>query len=500
MSALARYYKAQGYEVAGSDIQNSKLLKELRAEGIKIKIGHNKWNIKKGTALVIYNQAITENNPELKEARRLGIRVISYPAAIGELTREFKTVAIAGSHGKSTTTALVAQILIKAGLDPTVIVGTRVKEFGNTNFRLGSQSSDIASRKNSNDLRCRYMVLEADEYGRAFHHYSPFAAVITNIDKEHLDTYKNLAGVKKSFLQFIEGFAQPRGCANILVLNERDKNLKSLEKEIAVICKKKKIEIFWYGKNPHIKGLSSLGLLPSLLGDHNISNASGAHALARALRVNDKVIFDTLKNFSGTWRRLEFRGACQLSNVNCQMSVYDDYAHHPTEIRASLAALRQRSVGNGYDATSLPDNLTPKPNRLLNPNPNPPLICVFQPHQTERLAALFDEFVDAFKDADALILLDVYRVPGRDKSTTSNKQQVTSKTLAEKISKKYPEKKVIYLKNPKNIYSALTSLLTTNYQLQTTHCTVVLMGAGDIVKYTDLLLKNKKVPLEPRDL
>lgn len=331
------------------------------------------------------------------------------------------------------------------------------------NFRPGSQSNDIASRKNPNDLRCRYLVLEADEYGRAFLHYSPYAAIITNIDKEHLDTYKNLAGVKKAFLQFISNI-QDNG---ILVLNSGDKNLKSLEKKIYSVCKKKMIKIFWYDKNQHIKGLASLGLLPSLLGEHNISNASGAYALAKALGIDDRIIFDTLKNFSGTWRRLEFRGYYAPYLKPYTLPVFDDYAHHPTEIKASLAALRQVSGENGQAS----------------------VVCVFQPHQTERLAALFRDFVDAFKDADILILLPVYQVAGREKINVIARRKIGSQELAKAIQKKYPEKRVVCLKNPKKLPHILSSLYPKPH---TPSPVLVMMGAGDIVKYTDSLLQEHR--------
>ena len=479
MSALARFYKAKVWAVSGSDVADSKLLKELRRDKIKAVAGHKKSNVPKKCGLVIFNQAIPENNSELKEAMRRGIPTISYPEAVGELTRKYKTIAVAGSHGKSTTTTLVAQILISAGFDPTVIVGTRVKEFGNMNFRLGG--AVIPAKAG-----IHWFVLEADEYGRAFHHYSPFAAIITNIDKEHLDTYKNSAGVKKSFLKFIENVgesARPRGRAEeggILILNEADKNLKSLDGDIKKIAKKKNLAVLWYNQNQHLKGLSSLGLLPSLLGEHNISNATAAYTLTKALGIPDKTIYDALKNFSGTWRRLEFRGNLQLKTKNLkqgaisekesEISVYDDYAHHPTEIRASLAALKNnyKLKANSYK-----------------------LICVFQPHQTERLASLFNDFVGAFKDADAVVLLDVYKVPGREKESRSMKHEssiANSKTLAEAIRKKYSDKPTIYLKNPKQLPSALQNL-DSRFMLHDS--VLVMMGAGDIVKYTDQLLGKR---------
>src|SRR3989344_5515742 len=161
MSALARFYASDGYAVSGSDISDSDILSELRKEGMKIVVGHSSRNVPNG-ALVIRNQAIAPKNPEYVAAKKMGLKIHPFPEAIGSLPRRFKTVAVSGSHGKSTTTALVALTLIRAGFDPTVIIGTKLREFGGKNFRKG---------------RSEWLVLEADEFGRAFRHYSPFAAI-----------------------------------------------------------------------------------------------------------------------------------------------------------------------------------------------------------------------------------------------------------------------------------------------------------------------------------
>ena len=191
MSALARYFLSTGAAVSGSDLAESDITRELEAEGVRIAVGHRAENVRAGTELVVYSAAVTKDNPELEAALAVGARVVSYPEAVGELTQKFDTIAVAGSHGKSTTTALIALALVRAGLDPTVIVGTKLREFsptgGGSNFRAG---------------KSKWLVLEADEYGRAFHHYTPKVAVVTNIDKEHLDTYKTFPGVAAGFGKF----------------------------------------------------------------------------------------------------------------------------------------------------------------------------------------------------------------------------------------------------------------------------------------------------------
>ena len=184
ISALARWFAAHSYKISGSDIAPSSTIRELKDEGIRIKIGkHKAENLNPKTARVIYNQAIAPENPELQKARDLKIPASSYPEVIGELTKLYKTIAIAGAHGKSTTTSMVALILEKAKFDPTVIVGTKLKEFGNKNFRNGGGD---------------YLALEADEWKSSFLNYFPYAALVTNIDREHLDHYKSIATVKQA--------------------------------------------------------------------------------------------------------------------------------------------------------------------------------------------------------------------------------------------------------------------------------------------------------------
>ena len=476
MSALARFYASEGYAVSGSDISDSDTLRELRKEHIKITLGHNGRNVPDG-ALVIRTQAIPPENPEFAAAKQMGLTVLSYPEAVGTLTRRYKTVAISGSHGKSTTTALTALALINAGFDPTVIIGTKLREFGGKNFRKG---------------RSEWLVLEADEFGRAFRHYSPFAAIATNIDREHLDVYKNLRGVQNSFLTFFSNIRE----GGYLIVNRNDKNTVALEKEIYIIRDANLINVSWHSINPKLEALALAGKLPGLPGQHNLTNASAAHTLGRALGIAESAIFKTLADFRGTWRRLELRGQFRppglkfsakggsasggnVSSLRYDIPVYDDYAHHPTEIRASLAALKEKY-------------------------PRGKIICVYEPHQQERLKKLFSGFRDAFTDADALILFDIYRVVGRDKKSD---RKYNSKNLALAIKKKYPRKEVIYLKNPAKLKK--TILLVASGPLRPPRLgeadpstseasyllspSLVMMGAGNIAEYTkELLAKTGK--------
>ncbi|MBI4119504.1 MAG: UDP-N-acetylmuramate--L-alanine ligase [Parcubacteria group bacterium] len=440
LSALARWFKAYGWEVSGSDSADSQLLKELKKEGMEISIGHSASRLPKNARLVVYSNAVPSDNPELLKAKSLKLKAISYPEALGELTRAYsRTVAVAGSHGKSTTTALVSLILINAGLDPTVIIGTKLRELNGANFRFGKSN---------------YLVIEADEWKGAFWNYSPTLAIVTNVDREHLDFYKNFGNVKKSFLKFIANI-QPGG---ILVANQDDKQLYAMRGRIRRIAAKKELRVLWYTKNKKSVA-AKIKKIIRIPGSHNLSNALAAYELAKQLDIKGKIILKAVKTYRGSWRRMEYRGQLITKNSKLKTLVSDDYAHHPTDINATLAAFREKFQSAGRRTK---------------------IICVFQPHQADRLKRLFKEFETAFKDADSLILLPIYKVAGRDKPD----KRFTSETLAKKI----PIPGAIYLENPKKLPKLLndTLLKTKNSKLKTI---VVMMGAGDIVKYTELLLR-----------
>jgi len=474
-SALARWFLSCGYDVSGSDINLSEIISELKKQGVKVFIGHRPENLAKEIQLVIYSAAVPFNNPEFQKAKKLGIPIKSYAEALGDLSKKYKTFAVSGAHGKSTTTALLSLILIRNGFDPTVIIGTKLKEFnppaGGSNFRKGKSN---------------YLILEADEYNHSFLNYSPFAAIILNIDKEHLDSYKNLADIKKTFLKFINNI-QPNG---ILIVNKDDKNLFSLKDKIQKIVKNKNIELLWYGitnssdrqnllylrKTLKISGESGNVNRDALLGEHNVSNALAAYTLAKALKIKDRNIFSAIGSYRGAWRRMEYKGEFKIQSSKFKVKVYDDYAHHPTEIKATLAGIAQKSPKTG-------------------------IICVFQPHQVKRLKALFKEFVGAFDAANALILLPIYQVAGRDPSTSLRaskvSQNVNSKQLAEAIKNRVVKlktqdsrlKTVVCLPHPEKLPSILEKIIHVSCFKFHASCIVVMMGAGDIYKMTDKLIR-----------
>lgn len=290
VSALAQYYLSKNYQVSGSDLVASEITDFLKQKGVNIMIGNLEENIADDIDLVVYSPAVKEGNIELVQAREFGIKCLSYPEALGELTKEYYTIAVSGAHGKSTTTAMLGLALAKAGFDPTVIVGTRVKEFGNSNFRQGSS---------------KYLVIEACEYDASFLHYFPKIIVITNIDKEHLDFFKTFANVKKTFKNFIAKLP-----TDGLLVYDKKPSIKSAE----------------------AKRLKQILKIP---GDHNVFNALNVLKVCRFLGIDDAVIEKSLAEFNGTWRRFEII-------KNEPFTIISDYAHHPNEILATLMAVREK--------------------------------------------------------------------------------------------------------------------------------------------------------------
>ena len=435
MSALARYFLSERYKVSGSDLIRSPITDALKKDGAVIYIGkHSANNLRPDVSVVIYNQAIPKNNQEIQKAIQLGITYMSYPAAVGELTRKYQTIAIAGAHGKTTTTAMTALILIEAGLDPTVIVGSLLKEFSprviarseatkRSHINVRSPLRQLADHDGSYGSNFRkgqspWLILEADEWKASFLHYAPEIAVITNIDKEHLDFYKNFANVKKAF----EKFKNQSG-----IVLERPKN-PAIAKKIKAVLK--------------------------IPGKHNIQNALLAYSIGQYLKIPEKTILKVLGQYTGAWRRMEYRGKFKIQNSKFKIKVYDDYAHHPTEIKATLAGFREKYPKNA-------------------------IICVFQPHQMERLKLLFNDFKRAFKDAAELVLIPTYEVTGRENA----KAVAENRRLIEKLAK---ATKATYIPDPKkNLKKTLIKILDFK---NLNSPIIIMMGAGDIVNYTDGLL------------
>ncbi|MBI4975635.1 UDP-N-acetylmuramate--L-alanine ligase [Candidatus Peregrinibacteria bacterium] len=352
-SGLAQILRHQGRIISGSDMSSSEITKSLKHSGIKVEIGHKSSNVSKKHELLIYSPAIPKSNPELKRAEELKIKMLSYPEALGELSKEYFTIAISGAHGKSTTTAITALLLKNAGLDPTVIIGTKIKEFGNQNFRVG---------------KSKYLVVEACEYKRSFLNINPDILVITNIEADHLDYYKGLNDYKKAFTEMSKKVKK----GGIIIINGNDKNSVDAIKN----TKSKVIKL---------SGIKKMGIKiePKVVGAFNKLNASMAAIVGDLLKIPKEKIEKSISAFKGSWRRLEEKKRIGKTKI------IDDYAHHPTEITMTLEAIREE-------------------------NPHAKILCVFQPHQYNRTIELLKGFGNSFHNVDEVIIPNIYKV--RDKA------------------------------------------------------------------------------------
>ncbi len=414
VSALARYYLSLGSEVSGSDVF---LDKDLEKEGAKIFSKHAKENLPKNLHLLIYSSAVPEDNEEIVFAKRKGVKVQSYAEALGDLTRKFYTIAVSGTHGKSTTTAMLSLIMIRAGLDPTVILGTKLKEFGGKNFRKG---------------RSKYLLIEADEFRAAFLNYSPKVVLITNVDEDHLDFYKNREDILQTFRYYLE--KKPKKEA--VFLNADDRGCKSLEKILSTPLKKYSL-FSSEAKKINLK----------IPGRHNLSNALGAFFVSKYLQVKEKTVLQALSSFSGSWRRFEEKTVKTKNGSSLKIII--DYAHHPTEIKATLQAVREKY-------------------------PRKKIFLVFQPHQHERTYRLFSRFVEILsaEKLEKLVITDIYTVKGRESEEVVKK--VSAKKLASNVNK------AVYIGNLKKTAEYILSYLPDDGIL-------VIMGAGDVYKLEGML-------------
>jgi UDP-N-acetylmuramate--alanine ligase len=389
MSGIAELMLNLGYKISGSDLKRSSVTDRLHALGATIFEAHAAENVI-GTEVVVASSAIAQNNPEVLEAHKLHIPVIPRAEMLAELMRLKYGIAIAGMHGKTTTTSMVAAVLAAGGLDPTVVVGGRVDAMG-SNARLGNS---------------RYLVAEADESDRSFLKLSPILAVVTNIDREHMDCYRSMQDVKRTFLDFMDRVpfygmvvacnddpmlrqVMPKVRRRMLTYGTRQGSdfqirLKATQPSSSERARPSEMDKALAGPfvprlnsfrvNFRDKDFGEFGL--HVPGMHNVLNATAALAVGVGLDIAMEKIREALGSFRGVDRRFQLRGRAG------GIDVIDDYGHHPTEIRATLAAARQC----GY--------------RKIH--------VIFQPHRYTRTRDLMDEFATAFTDADSLVVLDIY--------------------------------------------------------------------------------------------
>ncbi len=402
ISAIARMFLLEGKKVSGSDVSESKVTKELRDLGADIKIGHSAKNLPQNIDFVIYTIAINKDNPELMEAQKNKMACLTYPQSLREISKNKFTIAVSGTHGKTTTTAMIAKIMMDAGLDPTVIVGS---------FLKGYESNFIAGKSN-------YLVVEACEYRKSFLNIKPTIAVITNIDNDHLDFYKDIKDIQNAFKEFIS----------------------QIEKKGHVITNIKNKTVFPVLKNTKANIINSEVFFDKKLklkipGEHNKKNASLVFAVADILGINKDKVRKSLEDFSGTWRRFEYKGKTKNGAL-----VYDDYGHHPTEIKATLSGARE-FFGKKK------------------------IFVVFQPHLYSRTKILLNDFAKAFKDADEVLLTPIYAA--REKFDPT----ITSEILAKRIK----NTKALFFNNFSEIEFYLSKKLKKGNVLIT-------VGAGDVYK------------------
>ena len=440
VSAVARILLKQGKEVSGSDLNGSEVTEDLKKLGVKVFIGeHRQENIEKDVDLVVYSNATQDDNVELIKARKFNIPTMSYPELLGLLSKDKFTICVAGTHGKTTVTAITSVLMDKLGLDPTCVIGSRLKEFQG-NARLG---------------KSKYFVLEADEYKAAFLNYNPNIVILNNIEFEHPDFYKDLEDVKAKFKQFVQKLPKD----GLLIANFDDQDVMEVTKNVScrVITygikdgadvnvfniKQEGIKLL-YSMKLHEQEISTVKL--NLTGIHNIYNTLAVIVLSQALKMPFNKVKEIIENYNGAWRRFELKGEER------GVVVVDDYAHHPTEIKTTLSGARMKY-------------------------PKKRIIVVFQPHHEDRFEALFDEFVGSFSSSDKVVLTDIYHVAGREDKKES---KVNSKEFSEKLGEK-----AVYTGSLDKTLDWLAENVKENDL-------VITLGAGDVTGIGDELINRLK--------
>ncbi|MBK5215205.1 MAG: UDP-N-acetylmuramate--L-alanine ligase [Candidatus Pacebacteria bacterium] len=428
ISAIARMMLHDGKIITGQDMQEGEVVSELVKLGVDIKIGQSYENIPLDTDLIVYTIAIDNYDPDLalKIKTQIEIPVRSYPEMLNIVSRDKFTIAVSGTHGKTTTTAMIAQILGGVGYDPTVIVGSLL--IGDPNH-----SDDGQGKSNFISGKSKYLVVEACEYRRSFLNINPKILIITNIDSDHLDYYKDIEDIKNAFHEM----AMKVPADGYVVCNPDDENISDVIKNINAKV------INW---NDYF----NLNLKLKIPGIHNKKDAAAAIATSEIIGISKNDAEKNIGEFMGTWKRFEFKGTLSQGSL-----VYDDYAHHPTEIKASLEGFRE---------------LFPK-------NQGWKINVIFQPHLFSRTKLLLSDFATSFGDADEVILLPIYYAREIDDGSISSeilKNEINKNTNNSKSFKDF-ESAEQYLKE------SLSSMNEKNI--------IITMGAGEASKVGDFLLK-----------
>jgi UDP-N-acetylmuramate--alanine ligase len=426
MCGLAEYLLVKGYKVTGSDSTRTFITERLERKGAKVSYGHSADNIRKGVNLVVYTSAVKKDNPEYKKALSLKINTIKRAVLLGELVNGLNLIAVSGTHGKTSTTSMIANILIKSGIDPTVFVGGNLDVLGGASYRIG---------------KGKWAVVEADEYDRSFLTLKPHVIVVNNIELDHIDIYKNEKSLKTAFKSFLSNLKQE----GTIVANFDDKNVKELIDPIDEVV----IDFGIKGTNKisNVKmsatkttfKLNDFKVELGIPGYHNVYNAS-ASICATIFAAKSANIFRSLKEFKGVKRRLE------LKYDKRNIKIYDDYGHHPSEVLSSLKSLKDIDKKR--------------------------LIVVFQPHTYTRTKQFYKEFAKSLSAADKVYLLPVYAA--REKAIKG----VSSKLIYNLI-----KKDKCLVENENSMYTDLKKTLKKGDR-------VVFQGAGDVTNMCDKFIKG----------
>jgi UDP-N-acetylmuramate--alanine ligase len=438
MSGLAEYFLRNGYSVSGSDMAESHITKRLTELGAKIHIGHSAGNITNEIDTVVYTSAVKKgNNPELERANELGIKTIRRAEMLGEIVNNKYLIAVSGTHGKTTTTAMIGKLLVDAGLDPLIFVGGNVQLFDGGASRFGNG---------------KYAVVEADEYDRSFLALRPDITIITNIDEDHLDIYKDLDDIKDTFRLFCD---RSKYGAYIIYCGD-DNNIKSFintinrEKLSYGFDNKNYLKITEYKVKPDSLQFDILNshskyddVVLNMVGRHNALNSTACFAVSKVLDISFDKYRSSISGFRTVDRRL------QLKYDENGIKVYDDYAHHPVEISSSLNGLKEMSSGR--------------------------LITVFQPHLFSRTLDFYKEFANELSIADEIILMDIY--PARELPI----EGVTSQMILNELN----SKKAVLITDKNEIINTLLKSIKTGD-------IVVFQGAGDVTNLCSEFVQRLK--------
>ncbi len=437
MSGLAHILLESGYNVTGSDINGSNIIDKLREKGALVSMPHDPKNVE-NAELVVYTAAVKQDNCEIIRAKELGIPIIDRAEFLGIIMKNYSYgIAISGSHGKTTTTSMVSIIWKNAGLDPTILIGGEIEAIDG-NVKVG---------------KSRYFITEACEYYESFLKFYPFIAAILNVEKDHLDYFKDIDHIIAAFKKF----AKLVPSAGSLVVCSDNENALNLAKEadcnVLTYGIRSKADftandiIYDNLGHPTFRVQykdTDLGVFSlNIPGEHNVLNALASIAIAYNAGISLDIVKESLKEFKGTYRRFDIKGT--RNNI----TIVDDYAHHPTEIRATLQAAKQY--------------------------PHQKIWCVFQPHTYTRTKTLFDEFSEAFYDADNVIITDIYAAREKDTGLVNSSELVNSIN-------KYSAN-AIYNNDFKNIADFIAHEAKPGDLVFT-------MGAGDVFKLGPLILKE----------